>query len=184
MPTEPLYSLIASQAEALVTSGRWQEGDRLPPERELCKDFGVSRATLRQALGRAGGARPHHPAPGTGHLHLQAASAAAHRGRLLHPRRHGGARPEDDHEGAARGDRRSQPAAGRRPGLPAGRRGHLHRAPAPRRRRAHGARHGPPAGRAVPGPRQGSTSSSARSTTCSSPTTAASWPRPRRRSSR
>ena len=51
MPTEPLYSLIASQAEALVTSGRWQEGDRLPPERELCKDFGVSRATLRQALG-------------------------------------------------------------------------------------------------------------------------------------
>ena len=51
MPTEPLYSLIASQAEALVASGRWQEGDRLPPERELCKDFGVSRATLRQALG-------------------------------------------------------------------------------------------------------------------------------------
>ena len=51
MPIEPLYSLIASQAEELITSGQWQEGDRLPPERELCKDFGVSRATLRQALG-------------------------------------------------------------------------------------------------------------------------------------
>ncbi len=51
MPTEPLYSLIASQAEKLITSGQWQEGDRLPPERQLCKDFGVSRATLRQALG-------------------------------------------------------------------------------------------------------------------------------------
>jgi len=49
--SEPLYSLIASQAETLITSGQWQEGDRLPPERELCKDFGVSRATLRQALG-------------------------------------------------------------------------------------------------------------------------------------
>ena len=51
MPPEPLYSVIASQAEELITSGRWQEGHRLPPERELCKDFGVSRATLRQALG-------------------------------------------------------------------------------------------------------------------------------------
>ncbi len=51
MPSEPLYSLIASQAEALITSGQWQEGERLPPERELCRDFGVSRATLRQALG-------------------------------------------------------------------------------------------------------------------------------------
>lgn len=51
MPDEPLYSLIASQAEKLIASGRWQEGDRLPPERQLCQDFGVSRATLRQALG-------------------------------------------------------------------------------------------------------------------------------------
>ncbi len=51
MPVEPLYSVIASKAEALVTSGQWQEGQRLPPERQLCKEFGVSRATLRQALG-------------------------------------------------------------------------------------------------------------------------------------
>ena len=51
MPDEPLYSLIASRMEELIASGRWSEGDRVPPERELCQDFGVSRATLRQALG-------------------------------------------------------------------------------------------------------------------------------------
>lgn len=51
MPDEPLYSLIASQMEERISSGRWQEGDRLPAERQLCGDFGVSRATLRQALG-------------------------------------------------------------------------------------------------------------------------------------
>jgi len=51
VPGEPLYSVVASQAEELITSGQWQEGDRLPPERQLCRDFGVSRATLRQALG-------------------------------------------------------------------------------------------------------------------------------------
>lgn len=51
MTGEPLYSEIASRAEQLITSGQWQEGDRLPPERQLCQQFGVSRATLRQALG-------------------------------------------------------------------------------------------------------------------------------------
>ncbi len=50
MPDEPLYSLIASQMEDRISSGGWEEGDRLPAERQLCGDFGVSRATLRQAL--------------------------------------------------------------------------------------------------------------------------------------
>jgi GntR family transcriptional regulator len=42
--------MIASRAEELIASGRWQDGERLPPERELCRQFDVSRATLRQAL--------------------------------------------------------------------------------------------------------------------------------------
>ncbi len=51
MTGEPLYSIVASRAEALIASGEWQEGERLPPERQLCRDFDVSRSTLRQALG-------------------------------------------------------------------------------------------------------------------------------------
>ncbi|MEA2026106.1 MAG: GntR family transcriptional regulator, partial [Chloroflexota bacterium] len=51
MTGEPLYSIVAGRAEALIASGVWKEGDRLPPERELCRDFDVSRSTLRQALG-------------------------------------------------------------------------------------------------------------------------------------
>ncbi len=51
MTGEPLYSVVASRAEARITAGEWQEGDRLPPERQLCREFDVSRSTLRQALG-------------------------------------------------------------------------------------------------------------------------------------
>jgi NAD(P)-dependent dehydrogenase (short-subunit alcohol dehydrogenase family) len=48
---EPLHAIIAGRAEARIRAGEWAPGDRLPPERELCRDLGVSRATLRQALG-------------------------------------------------------------------------------------------------------------------------------------
>ena len=51
MAAEPLYSVVASRAEARIASGEWQEGERLPPERQLCQEFDVSRSTLRQALG-------------------------------------------------------------------------------------------------------------------------------------
>jgi GntR family transcriptional regulator len=47
---EPLYSVIASRAETRIRSGEWAPGTRLPPERDLCQQLDVSRATLRQAL--------------------------------------------------------------------------------------------------------------------------------------
>lgn len=50
MATEPLYSIVATRAEELIASGEWQAGERLPPERRLCREFDVSRSTLRQAL--------------------------------------------------------------------------------------------------------------------------------------
>jgi GntR family transcriptional regulator len=47
---EPLRATIAGRAEERIRSGDWSPGDRLPPERELCRQLDVSRATLRQAL--------------------------------------------------------------------------------------------------------------------------------------
>ena len=36
--------------KSLISEGKLKPGDRLPPERELIKQFGVSRPTLREAL--------------------------------------------------------------------------------------------------------------------------------------
>jgi GntR family transcriptional repressor for pyruvate dehydrogenase complex len=41
---------IADQIRSAIVSGRVQEGERLPPERELAEQFGVSRVTVRDAL--------------------------------------------------------------------------------------------------------------------------------------
>jgi GntR family transcriptional repressor for pyruvate dehydrogenase complex len=41
---------IANQIKTLISEGRLKPGDRLPPERELIKQFGVSRPSLREAL--------------------------------------------------------------------------------------------------------------------------------------
>jgi GntR family transcriptional repressor for pyruvate dehydrogenase complex len=41
---------IASQVRALISEGVLKPGDRLPPERELIREFGVSRPSLREAL--------------------------------------------------------------------------------------------------------------------------------------
>ena len=41
---------IVNQIKALIGEGKLKPGDRLPPERELIKEFGVSRPSLREAL--------------------------------------------------------------------------------------------------------------------------------------
>jgi GntR family transcriptional repressor for pyruvate dehydrogenase complex len=41
---------VAKQIKALISEGKLRPGDRLPPERELIKQFGISRPSLREAL--------------------------------------------------------------------------------------------------------------------------------------
>jgi len=41
---------IVNQVKHLISEGTLKPGDQLPPERELIKQFGVSRPTLREAL--------------------------------------------------------------------------------------------------------------------------------------
>src|SRR3982751_6174688 len=43
-------SSIADQVRQAILTGKLDQGDRLPPERELAEQFGVSRVTVRDAL--------------------------------------------------------------------------------------------------------------------------------------
>lgn len=45
-----LYRQIADQIRALIRSGEFSAGSRLPPERDLAKQLGVSRPSVREAL--------------------------------------------------------------------------------------------------------------------------------------
>jgi DNA-binding FadR family transcriptional regulator len=45
-----LYRQIADQIRALIAGGEFTPGERLPPERDLAKQLGVSRPSLREAL--------------------------------------------------------------------------------------------------------------------------------------
>lgn len=41
---------VALQLAGMMCEGRWQPGDKLPPEGELCRALGIGRSTLREAL--------------------------------------------------------------------------------------------------------------------------------------
>jgi DNA-binding FadR family transcriptional regulator len=45
-----LYRQIADQIAELIEGGEYKEGQRLPPERDLAKQLGVSRPSVREAL--------------------------------------------------------------------------------------------------------------------------------------
>ena len=45
-----LYRQIADQIAALIEGGEYRAGQRLPPERDLAKQLGVSRPSVREAL--------------------------------------------------------------------------------------------------------------------------------------
>jgi GntR family transcriptional regulator len=47
----PLHATIGRQIAAAIASGQLPPGTRLPPERHLAESLGVSRMTVRQALG-------------------------------------------------------------------------------------------------------------------------------------
>ena len=47
---EPTYRKVASALVEHIVAGRLQAGDRLPPELELARQFGVNRSTVREAL--------------------------------------------------------------------------------------------------------------------------------------
>src|SRR6266849_5622326 len=47
---QKLYQQIARTIAAAIEDGRYAPGDRLPSERELADDFGVSRPTIRDAM--------------------------------------------------------------------------------------------------------------------------------------
>lgn len=50
MTRTPVYLQVAAQLREAILDGRFAPGDRLPTERELTREFGVSRTSVREAL--------------------------------------------------------------------------------------------------------------------------------------
>ena len=48
--TQRLYQQVADQIGGLIRAGEFGSGDRLPPERELARQLGVSRPVVREAM--------------------------------------------------------------------------------------------------------------------------------------
>lgn len=51
-PVPPLYYRVFRTLERRIRDHRYKDGERLPSEDELCREFGASRITIRQAVGR------------------------------------------------------------------------------------------------------------------------------------
>lgn len=47
---EPIYKKIKRRIEENINSGYYKSGEKIPSERELCKQFEISRMTVRQAI--------------------------------------------------------------------------------------------------------------------------------------
>jgi len=50
---QPLYKQLVAYFKEKIQSGEWAVGEQIPSERELCKQFDVSRITVRQAIAEA-----------------------------------------------------------------------------------------------------------------------------------
>ncbi|MCM8732042.1 GntR family transcriptional regulator [Hephaestia sp. GCM10023244] len=48
----PRYLQLSTLFRRMIESGQWQTGDQIPTVEELAAEYGVARATVRQALGR------------------------------------------------------------------------------------------------------------------------------------
>lgn len=50
-PNTPLYKVLIADLKRQIDDGYYKKGDLLPSENELCKSYGTTRPTVRQALG-------------------------------------------------------------------------------------------------------------------------------------
>ena len=47
----PIYSQLKEMVREKIEAGIWPPGTLIPSERDFCEQFGISRMTVRQALG-------------------------------------------------------------------------------------------------------------------------------------
>src|ERR1044071_7642519 len=66
LPTPTLHGRIREELRERILSGAWQPHDRVPSESALMAQYGVSRITVRQALGDLESARLIFKVPGKG----------------------------------------------------------------------------------------------------------------------
>jgi len=74
---EPLWLQAVEVITREIDSGALRPGSRLPPERELCQQLGISRVTLRKALGELVGQGVLRPSHGRGWYVAAPAGSAA-----------------------------------------------------------------------------------------------------------